>query len=396
MASERQDGFDYLRSLAACGVVLLHASAPYLLHPMPGLVWPVMDERSAVVDWIGWPIEVPIMPIFLAMAGYFAVPAFQRSTGLQFVRTRARRLLVPLLFGLLVILPIDFYVWMLGWLYEGHITPRKIRSLKFDAGQDADLWGLSHLWFLLYLFLYCVCWVLIKRLSGWLPWPRRATDDHASPVDALNSPYPVAWIVLLVGVSWITLAAVPKIVFGFQHDFLPVPSKWLYSGTYFCGGVILGTSSNLRTWLTHRRYFLLALGSIALWFSVRYGTTFLAGDTGLSHRLWMSGASVVAAWSLTLGLHGWALGSTWPARPWVRYFSAASLWIYMVHHPIVALTHIVLKSSFSELHPVGKTMLAAIVGLSFSLLTFETLVRREPLARWLGTPDYLRRSSQAS
>jgi hypothetical protein len=352
-----------------------------------------MDERSAVVDWIGWPIEVPIMPIFLVMAGYFAVPVYQRSTESQFMRTRAKRLLVPLLFGLLVILPIDFYVWMLGWLYEGHITPRKIRSLKFDPGQDADLWGLSHLWFLLYLYLYCVCWVLIKRLSRWLPWPQPATDESTIPARQRDSLYPVVWIGLLIGVSWITLVAVPKIVFGFQHDFLPVPSKWLYSGTYFCGGVILGSSSYLQALVTHWRRFLLALGSVALWFSVRWGTLFLAGNTELSHRLLMSGASVVAAWSLTLGLHGWALGSAWPARPWVRYFSAASLWIYMVHHPVVALTHIVLKSSASELHPVGKTMLAAIVGLSFGLLTFDTLVRRDPLACWLGTPDYLRRSS---
>ena len=50
-------------------LVALHAGVPYARHPMPGLIWPVSDSRSGVVDAIFWSIEVFIMPLFLVMAG---------------------------------------------------------------------------------------------------------------------------------------------------------------------------------------------------------------------------------------------------------------------------------------------------------------------------------------
>ncbi len=147
-------GFDAIRALAALGVLLLHACVPYLQHPMRGLAWPVRDSSSAAVDVLFWGIELFIMPVFLVMAGILAWRSLHRHGPGKLVKTRARRLLIPLAFGMLVILPLDLYAWVLGWVGEGLVPAVKLKSLKFDNGIDRDLWGLSHLWFLQYLFLY--------------------------------------------------------------------------------------------------------------------------------------------------------------------------------------------------------------------------------------------------
>jgi len=163
LSSERLSPFEWLRAVAVFCVVMLHACVPYLTHAMQGLAWPVKDAPSSLINSLFWSIELFIMPLFLVMAGFFAVSLLRKRGHRDFVKHRASRLLLPLVVVGAVILPLDLYSWLLGWVVEGQIDFRKLRSLKFEAGQDQHLWGLSHLWFLQYLFLYCAVY----------PWPMR-------------------------------------------------------------------------------------------------------------------------------------------------------------------------------------------------------------------------------
>ncbi len=372
----RYGGFDCIRCAAALAVVLLHAAAPYLQHPMPGLSWPVFDQVSPIVDWIGWPIELSIMPLFLMMAGYFAVPLRLRQSDGAFLKSRAYRLLVPLLVGMMLILPADFYIWMIGWIIEGRIEPVKMRSLKFEPGVADGLWGFGHLWFLHYLFLYCVVWILARHVGIAKLWGRLSQRV-------------LIQLAILGAVGWVTLIAVPQVVFGFQHAFLPVPSKWIYNGTFFVGGIMLACQQTFSAW--NQRYcrwtlFWACVFTIA---GAAIGMRWLDGDHSWSLRITLAGVSTLAAWSMSLGLCGWAASRQWESPAVIRYLAAASLWVYMVHHPIVALSHVQLKVLMPDLMAIDKLFLSAINGVAFGLLTFEVFVRRQPFARWLGTPQSL-------
>jgi len=392
----RYQAMDWLRVIAAAGVVLLHATTPYLVHPMPGLVWPVTDQSSHFADGIGWGIEIVIMPLFLLMAGFFAYPSFRRLGGHQFLRNRFHRLIVPLLVFAPWILTADCYVWLTGYLVEGYIEPRKLRSLKLDQGLGEGFWGLSHLWFLPYLFLYCVVWVfaqserlehvrrtLIRPLWGYL--------RHGS----------AGGLVACTLASTCTLMLWPQIVFGFQHAFLPVPSKWLYSGTYFAGGVLLASQPSLLAGCAALRRRLLVIGGGALCAAVLFGWQWLEqvvlrdvpGRTlqaipaaAIPWQIAAALSTVTAAWSLSLGLIGWGVSSTIACGPVLRYFAAASFWVYVFHHPIVGLAHIQLKVLFPNVLPEAKVFLSMLIAIAFSLLTFELLGRRDPCARLLGLP----------
>src|SRR5689334_18139169 len=99
-ASPRLEGLDALRGIAAVPVIMLHASMPYLLLPMKGLIWPTRDARpSELVDAVGWAIEGFIMPLFFLLAGLFAAGLLDRLGPAQFLKHRARRLLVPMAFA---------------------------------------------------------------------------------------------------------------------------------------------------------------------------------------------------------------------------------------------------------------------------------------------------------
>ena len=365
-------GFEVVRALAVLGVVALHACVPYLRHPMPGLTWSVTDHSDNVVDFAFWAIEVFIMPLFLALAGFFAWQTLTHRGPGVLVRSRAKRLLIPLMFGCLVILPIDLHVWVLGWVAEGWVEPVKLRSFKFDGDIDRNLWGTCHLWFLQYLFLY------VALLAGW-----RVAEQKSRLLGRLRASTGTVAIALFA-IACATLLVRPNVVWGFQHAFAPVPSKWIYSGAFFFGGVLLASADPQLHRLQSTAGRLAASAILLLIAAVTIGRWHLAGGEGTVALSSLALLTVAAAAATTFGILGLAArhGRTVPNA--VRYLAAASFWVYLVHHPLVAIVHQDLKWLWPQASPILKAVLSTGLTAAVSLLTYEGLVRTTRLGRLLG------------
>ena len=370
-------GLDALRAFAALGVVLLHACVPYLTNPMKGLAWPVQDQSSRMVDCVFWGIEVVIMPVFLVMAGFFAWRTLQTRGPKRLLSSRARRLLIPLIFGAVAVLPADLYVWVLGWVGEGLIEPVKLKSLKIEGELGENLWGLSHLWFLQYLFLYVAAFAL--AFVAITKWSKLARLIPSAKVSAF----------VLFAIGSITLCLHPEVVWGFQHSFAPVASKWIYSATFFAGGLVLGCcnpSLNLLSQVSRR----LVLPAICLLVAtVLLGRWQLATEHQLAERelsvsLAVAIMTTASAWMVTLALVGIAAQRTKPIPVAIKYLAAASFWIYLVHHPLLGLIHTDLKLLLPSVDPIAKMLMAFSLSSSVSIGLYEVFVRRTRLGQWLG------------
>ena len=369
-------GFDVLRALAILGVVALHAGVPYARHPMPGLVWPVSDSSSGIVDAIFWGIEVIIMPLFLMIAGFLTWRSSQRRSPGQLVKSRAKRLLIPLAFGVFIVLPSALYIWTMGLVAEGVVPVIKLKSLKFDPPVSEQIWGLSHLWFLLYLFLYVVVTACLLRLKS-LQKMNRLTAAIARPKVLL---------ILLGSIAVATLVAAPEVVWGFQHAFLPVPSKWIYCGVFFAAGCGLARHDLELKWAAGTTPQMLALGTVLLVTSVALGTWSLDQSErgGASHHAatcLLALLTVAAAGTTTIGLLGASIRYVRQVPRPVRYVASASFWIYLVHHPLLGLIHYDLKWLWPTGLPIVKLVVSFAAATGVSLLMFESFVHRS----WLGS-----------
>jgi peptidoglycan/LPS O-acetylase OafA/YrhL len=69
---------------------------------------------------------------------------------------------------------------------------------------------------------------------------------------------------------------------------------------------------------------------------------------------------------------------------WVRYLAASSFWIYLVHHPVLALVHIDLKWLLPSMDPMFKSVIASLTAIAISLATYECFIRQTKLGKWLG------------
>ena len=87
-AGERIHSMDNLRALAMLAGVVFHAALAYspLMHP----VWPAADAgRSVVVDAVAWFLHMFRMPVFFAVAGFFAALLVYAAVAAFWISSRA-------------------------------------------------------------------------------------------------------------------------------------------------------------------------------------------------------------------------------------------------------------------------------------------------------------------
>lgn len=408
LAEARLHGLDALRALAIVLVLVLHAAVPYLLVPMPGLAWPVRDAaRSPLVDGLFWWIEGFVMPLFFLMAGFFAAGIRQARGTAGFLRNRRRRILLPLVLGGLIILPMDLYVWVLGWVVEGKVKPSRLTSFRFDGNVDEHLWGLAHLWFLQYLFLYCLLyaalcgvWALFtgrgKRLPVGDASPADSATGSAGASPSLCSPSRWSasrwfnglldrlilspWKPLVLAVPGaVVLWHAPQVVVGFQHGFFPFASKFLYTLVFFGAGIWMHRFRGDLKRCTRYGAAYLALSIVIFAGMLPLIRRHLDAELSGASRLLLVGSISLFAWLTVLGLVGLFVRRFERGRPGLRSVAEASFWTYLVHHPIVGLAQIDLART--ALPAWVKCGLVVLAALAFSLLTYRAIVRNT----WLGT-----------
>lgn len=365
----RYYGLDWLRAGAALAVVALHAGIAYTVAPFPGLAWPVYDSHpSAMVDALTWWIDTWIMPVFFLMSGFLAAQLFARLGPAEFLRHRAQRLLSPLAFACVAILPLDLYVWLLGWVVEERIPLKKLRSLKLgEAG--SGLWGIGHLWFLEYLVLFCAgAWGLHwgwTRAAGWrsrrwLP----AQRQMVLPALAVCSAAALWWD--------------PQLVIGFRHAWHPLPANMLYYAPCFAAGWWLQSAGPACA--SSRRWLIAGLTASPLLFAAVLPLIHEHAATGLEgwRRVALVAGFTMCGWLTATSVFRLSVLPWSPPPRFVRYVADASLWVYLFHHPAVGLAQVALHGS--EWTAEAKFALAWISATGLSLLTYEAFVRRT----WIG------------
>lgn len=345
-------GLDALRAWSAIAVVVLHSCIPYCQPAMPGLVWSVTDTPSQGITVLMWAIEIVIMPIFLVIAGFFAARSMARSGSLGTLKNRCRRWGTILALAIVFLIPIELYVWMLGWVADGLITPRNVQTLKFKIAAADHLWGFSHLWFLQYIITYA--FVL------WLGW------ESLTRVSLKTLQRIVLPICLLVAI--VTLALSPEVVWGFQHSFFPVFSKWVYSGLFFAGGAILWRCDPDLQSISIRGDRLLAFAGLFWIAAIAIGLWWLKqGTTSTSVRIALAVLTVIPAVGITFGLIGSSIRHVGELGLITKRFAGASLLIYLLHHPVVGLSHITAKYAFPNAPASIKVIFVATLGIATGL-----------------------------
>src|SRR5262249_38244523 len=132
------------------------------------------------------------------------------------------------------------YIWSLGWTADGVFVPRGFLIPWLPKQYRSEVFGMTHLWFLQYLYIYCVVVCAAGWLANRIRGASRTLRARLEKVDErcdriVRSP----WKLVVLVPCAVILYWDPRIVVGFYQGFLPVPSKLLYYGIFFVSGGLL-------------------------------------------------------------------------------------------------------------------------------------------------------------
>ncbi|HET6553458.1 MAG TPA: acyltransferase [Dyella sp.] len=379
----RRHDIDALRVLAFGLLILFHLG---MLYVGPADDWRFHLKSSYIADWLAHPMlassfwRMDLLFLISGMAVHFlrgrlSLPALAWK--------RTVRLLLPLLFGMAVVIPIQPYVQGVD---NGLVAPGFGRFLlrywtggpwpagAFDGWQFGVTW--NHLWYLPYV------WVYTLVLLALLPALESASGQRA-----------IAVLQRLRGWPLLVLPALPLLACNlwlaarFPMSHALVGDWYAHAGyaTMFFYGYVVGTHQGLWDELARLRHRALgmAVACFAAFLLLAYLDNFIdltdAPESAMAcTRLCMRILHFLYAWSAIAAVLGW--GHRYLNRPfrWLPYAREAVFPWYILHQSVMlAFAYWLLPLRLGPMWEPTLVLLGTVGGCA---VLHEMVIRR---SRWL-------------
>jgi len=236
--TERLVFLDNLRYLMVLLVLVFHSGASY--GTMVGF-WPFHEANPTEwVDIIMILLDAFMMSLLFFIAGYFCLPSLQKRAGWRFLVDKFKRLGIPWLVVITLVLPVLDYVhysarsvdsvlqrrgYALHWwlsmkrIAEFHVGPMRM-SEYLDMTEH---FYQRYMWFLsLLLLFFVISWLLYKVDRRW----RRTSGRPATS----QAPSGKAVLIALLAVGILTVLLFAPIYFGISPDPMGIVGSWFSVG----------------------------------------------------------------------------------------------------------------------------------------------------------------------
>jgi glucans biosynthesis protein C len=373
--SQRQTYLDWLRILSILGVLFFHSAMPYVAQNN----WHIKNhETSNLMMESNYFLHLFRMPLLFFISGTVSYYMMQRRSTLSFIGLRFRRLLIPLVVGMFIIVPPQIYMERLAHGYKGSFLewyPSVFNFVPYPKGSFS--W--HHLWFIAYLFIYDL---IFAPVFAWLISPK---SDVFKEKLAYLAKGKLVYLLMLPSIIWFTLMA----------DKLPETNDLVHDGCYFVywlffllAGFIFILQPKLMDSLERNRRFALTIGFLSLmivdcmrWNKVEPGYVNWPFHGQVFDYLFKA-LSPIIAWGWVLALVGYGKHYLNRTHKVLNYLNQAVYPFYILHQTVIVLVayYIVQTENESILSKYIYT-----VGITFfvSVLVYHLFIRPYALTRFL-------------
>jgi glucan biosynthesis protein C len=380
--SSRRHELDWLRTLAVLGLIPFHVaivftsgSRDYVKSAETSLV---MDTATAFITYWG-------IPLLFLVSGAGTAFALRVRSNRQYVGERLMRLLIPFVFGMLTIVPVQVYWGYLSrpgphvsfWQYYGNYLSMLAAMLHGQLPSRPADWA-GHLWFIPPLLLYSlIALPLLRYLSG----PRGANQ-----LRRLLAAGP-AWLVLaLLGLplglseAVLRLGTAPPLTLNQQAA--EMGSSFIAFLLFFLYGFLLYADARVEAAVARVALPGLLLG-LGCWLVQRALTVTQhvpPVDYSLAYMLYTLLRGYIS-WLLVLGILGLGMRYLRRGSRLLRYLTEATFPLYVLHMPV--LTIVAFYVVQWPLGLWGKYLAIVFATLVLTLVLYELLIRHTPGVRVL-------------
>jgi hypothetical protein len=375
---QRRYDIDWLRVFAVLLLIPFHTAQLFNNHDF----YIKNSELSVIgMDIFTLFVHQWHMPLFFLVSGAATWFALGFRTGGHYLSERVKRLLIPLIFGTLVIIPPQVYCMRLNGFAFGRNAAYVFQGSYFqfyphffDDIAPKGNFEYGHLWFLLYLFVFSLISLPIFKCLR-----KEAGKDLVSRLaDICEKP----GAIFLLGIPFAIIQAALRARWpGFQNLYDDWANFFFYI-TFFIYGYVLVSDERFKKAIERHCNISLAMGTvlISLIFIWRWGIGEPVSDYSPGWLLYMilhglnSWFWIVAI----LGFGGKYLSFTNRA---LLYSSEAALPFYVLHQTaIVVIGYYVIRWN---LNVMGKFTSVCILSMVAIAVLYEIFVKRINLIRFL-------------
>lgn len=364
---------DNVRVFLVMLVIAHHAGQPY--GPTGGM-WLIFNpERADILGAFFATNAAFFMGLFFLISGYFVPGAYERKGAMVFLKERFLRLGIPILFFALLVFPPIFYFVQSGELSFGQFFfGIYVSQVRMQVG---------HLWFLVHLLFYAVCYVLWRRV-------RRRYIRLEPEQSNMKAPQHSLILMYLAVLAIVTFAIRIQFPIDIWKNLLWVIPAEIAHLPQYASLFVIGIIAYHRDWF--RR---MPARRGLIWLGIGLGATLLrygyavAGDrlslTGLiagggwdwRSLVWSTWEAVICV-GLCVGLLVFFRERINGQRTWGQILSKNAYVVYLTHILIIIpIQFVVAPISIS---PLLKFFLVTSVGIPLCFLSGH-FIRRLPFAK---------------
>lgn len=373
--TQRQTYLDWLRILSILGVLFFHSAMPYATESG----WHIKNaETSNLLMESNLFLHLIRMPLLFFISGTVSYYMMQRRSTLSFIGLRFRRLLIPLIFGMLVIVPPQIYMERVANGYQGNFWDWYPRVLDFVFYPKGDF-SWHHLWFIAYLFVYDL---MFAPLFAWLISSK--SNNFKMKLEMLGQGKRV-YLLMLPGIIWYALMSrkYPE-----TNVLIDDPAYFVYWLLFLMAGFICIFQAKLMDSLERNRRFALTIGFLALlllnylrWNKIEPGYDQWHFQNEIFSALFYALKPIIA-WAWVFALVGYGKHYLNRKHKLLDYLNESAYPFYILHQTVIVILayYIVQLRNESILSKYIYTL-----GLTFfiSVLTYHLLIRPFALSRFL-------------
>ncbi|WP_299436666.1 acyltransferase [uncultured Aquimarina sp.] len=360
---ERRYDLDWWRVISIFLVFLHHIGMPF-----NGDDFHIMNvESSKLLDDIMVFFEQFRLPLLFIISGTGTVFAFSKRSWRQFLKERATRLLVPLVFGVFIIVPPQTYI-------EHIESYTSYAEFYTNILEHLDV---NHLWFIENLFYLSVVSI------PFILWIKSTHSKSFKTVLGNFCSKPLGIFALVIPL--IILKVVAKKYFPEDDKSITNLSTTLFYGYFFIMGIILAGTPIL--WSLFKKYRKLNRAITILTIIIFYTYYFL--PEGIAAAYWdiptrwdiWYGLTSLISWSVIITLLGY--GQIWLAKPssLLKKLNEGIYPFYILHQTVlIIIGYYILPQSWGIL---SKLLVLALTSFVVILFIYRWCIYPFKFARFL-------------